>query len=32
MNNKREYWKDKINALAMNRKKKNMRDLYKGIN
>jgi tRNA nucleotidyltransferase/poly(A) polymerase len=29
---KREYLKDKINELAMNRKNKNIRDLYRGIN
>jgi hypothetical protein len=29
---KREYLKDKINELAMNSKKKNIRDLYRGIN
>jgi hypothetical protein len=31
-NKKREYLKDKINELAMNRKNKNIRDLYRGIN
>jgi hypothetical protein len=31
-NNKREYLKDKINELATNSKKKNIRDLYRGIN
>jgi hypothetical protein len=31
-NNKREYLKGKINELAMNSKKKNIRDLYGGIN
>jgi hypothetical protein len=31
-NKKREYLKDKINELAMNSKKKNIRDLYRGIN
>jgi hypothetical protein len=28
----REYLKDKINELATNRKNKNIRDLYRGIN
>jgi hypothetical protein len=31
-NKKREYLKDKINALAMNTKNRNIRDLYRGIN
>jgi hypothetical protein len=31
-NKKREYLKDKINNLAANRKDKNIRDLYRGIN
>jgi hypothetical protein len=31
-NKRREYLKDKIYELAMNRKNKNIRDLYKGIN
>jgi hypothetical protein len=31
-NRKREYLKNKINALAMNSRKKNVRDLYRGIN
>jgi Fe-S cluster assembly ATPase SufC len=31
-NKKREYLKDKINELATNSKKKNIRDLYRGIN
>jgi hypothetical protein len=31
-NKKREYLKDKINELATNSKKKNMGDLYRGIN
>jgi hypothetical protein len=31
-NKKREYLKDKINELASNSKKKNIRDLYRGIN
>jgi hypothetical protein len=30
-NKKREYLKDKINKLARNNKKKNIRDLYRGI-
>jgi hypothetical protein len=29
---KREYLKDKMNELATNSKKKNIRDLYRGIN
>ncbi|PNF42200.1 hypothetical protein B7P43_G06780 [Cryptotermes secundus] len=31
-NKKREYLKDKIDELAMNSKKKNIRDLYRGTN
>jgi hypothetical protein len=31
-NEKREYLKDKINELARNRKNKNIRDMYRGIN
>jgi hypothetical protein len=31
-NKKREYMKDRINELATNSKKKNIRDLYRGIN
>jgi hypothetical protein len=31
-NKKREYLKDKINELPMNSNKKNIRDLYRGIN
>jgi hypothetical protein len=31
-NKKREYLKDKINELASNSKKNNIRDLYRGIN
>jgi hypothetical protein len=31
-NKKREYLKDKINELVTNSKKKNIRDLYRGIN
>jgi hypothetical protein len=31
-NKKREYLKGKINELATNRKNKNIRDLYRGIN
>jgi uncharacterized protein YaaR (DUF327 family) len=31
-NKKREYLKDKMNELATNSKKKNIRDLYRGIN
>jgi hypothetical protein len=31
-NKKREYLKDKINALTTNGKNKNIRDLYRGIN
>jgi hypothetical protein len=31
-NKNREYLKGKINELAMNSKKKNIRDLYRGIN
>jgi hypothetical protein len=31
-NEKREYLKDKINQLAMNKKNKNTRDLHRGIN
>jgi hypothetical protein len=31
-NKKREYLKDEINELARNSKKKNIRDLYRGIN
>jgi hypothetical protein len=31
-NKKREYLKDKINEFATNSKKKNIRDLYRGIN
>jgi hypothetical protein len=31
-NKKSEYLKDKINEFAMNRKNKNTRDLYSGIN
>jgi hypothetical protein len=31
-NKKREYPKDKMNDLAMNSEKKNIRDLYRGIN
>jgi hypothetical protein len=31
-NKKKEYLKDKINELATNRKNKNIRDLYKGMN
>jgi hypothetical protein len=31
-NKKREYLKDKINELATNSKKNNIRDLYQGIN
>jgi hypothetical protein len=31
-NKKREYLKDKINELATKSKKKNIRDLYRGIN
>jgi hypothetical protein len=31
-NKKRQYLKDKINELATNSKKKNIRDLYRGIN
>jgi hypothetical protein len=31
-NKKREYLKDKINELATNSKKKNIRNLYRGIN
>jgi hypothetical protein len=31
-NKKRDYLKDKINELATNRKNKNIRDLYRGIN
>jgi hypothetical protein len=31
-NKKREYVKDKINALATNSKNKNIKDLYRGIN
>jgi hypothetical protein len=31
-NNKREYVKDKINELIWNSKKKNITDLYRGIN
>jgi hypothetical protein len=31
-NKKREYLKDKIDELATNNKKKNIRDLYRGIN
>jgi hypothetical protein len=31
-NKKREYLKDKINALESNSKNKNIRDLYRGIN
>jgi hypothetical protein len=31
-NKKREHLKDKINKLATNSKKKNIRDLYRGIN
>jgi hypothetical protein len=31
-NKKREYLKDKIDELAMNNRKKNIRDLYRGIN
>jgi hypothetical protein len=31
-NKYREYLNDKINELAMNSKKKNFRDLYRGIN
>jgi hypothetical protein len=30
-NKEREYLKDKSNELATNSKKKNMRDLYRGI-
>jgi hypothetical protein len=30
-NNKREYLKDKINELTTNSKKKNIRNLYRGI-
>jgi hypothetical protein len=32
VNKKREYLKDKINELATNSKKKNIRDLCRGIN
>jgi hypothetical protein len=31
-NKRREYLKDKINELATNRKNKNIRDLYRGMN
>jgi hypothetical protein len=31
-NKKREYLKDIVNELATNRKNKNIRDLYRGIN
>jgi hypothetical protein len=31
-NRKREYLKDRVNELEMNSKKKNIRDLYRGIN
>jgi hypothetical protein len=31
-NRKRKYLKDKIDEFAMNRKNKNIRDLYRGIN
>jgi hypothetical protein len=31
-NKRREYLKDTINELAMNRKNKNIRDLYSAIN
>jgi hypothetical protein len=31
-NKKREYLKEKINKLESNRKNKNIRDLYRGIN
>jgi hypothetical protein len=31
-NKKRQYMKDKINELATNRKNKNIRDLYRGVN
>jgi hypothetical protein len=31
-NKKREYLKDKINELAMNGKRKNIRNLHRGIN
>jgi hypothetical protein len=31
-NKKREYLKDNINELAKNKKNKNTRDLYRGIN
>jgi hypothetical protein len=31
-NKKGEYLKDKLNKLARNSKKKNIRDLYRGIN
>jgi hypothetical protein len=31
-NKKREYLKDKVNEIARNRKNKNIRDLYRGIN
>jgi prefoldin subunit 5 len=32
INKKREYLKDKINELESNRKNKDIRDLYRGIN
>jgi hypothetical protein len=31
MNKKREYLKDKITAIELNNKNKNIRDLYRGI-
>jgi hypothetical protein len=31
-NKKREYLKDKINELESNSKKRNIRDLYRGVN
>jgi hypothetical protein len=31
-NKKREYLKDKINELATNSTKKNVRDMYRGMN
>jgi hypothetical protein len=31
-NKKKEYLKDQINALAVNSKKKKIRDVYRGIN